>query len=170
MFLTTSIMTRMHGWQDYKGTTPQRTTLTPLLTFDIHALCCFTVCSMQKGIRTVAWGDFFSYRFHLPSNGLRQYMVLSTPGSTPDARSKSSSVQSQADNSFAVGLVYSGRWDWLLYLLTALFTNYSVSLITVDYSINKWGRDAERDSALDWLSLRYAAIITLPVSNPGLCP
>ena len=29
---------------------------------------------------------------------------------------------------------------------------------------------AERVSALDWLSLRYAAIITLPVSNPGLCP
>ena len=28
---------------------------------------------------------------------------------------------------------------------------------------------AERVSALDWLSLRYAAIITLPVSNPGLC-
>ena len=29
---------------------------------------------------------------------------------------------------------------------------------------------AERVSALDRLSLRYAAIITLPVSNPGLCP
>ena len=29
---------------------------------------------------------------------------------------------------------------------------------------------AKRVSALDWLSLRYAAIITLPVSNPGLCP
>ena len=29
---------------------------------------------------------------------------------------------------------------------------------------------AERVSALDWLSLRYAAIITLPVSNPGLFP
>ena len=29
---------------------------------------------------------------------------------------------------------------------------------------------AERVSALDWLSLRYAAIITLPVSNPGLYP
>ena len=29
---------------------------------------------------------------------------------------------------------------------------------------------AERVSALDWLSLRYAAIITLPVSKPGLCP
>ena len=28
---------------------------------------------------------------------------------------------------------------------------------------------AERVSALDWLSLRYAAIITLPVSNPDLC-
>ena len=28
---------------------------------------------------------------------------------------------------------------------------------------------AERVSAMDWLSLRYAAIITLPVSNPGLC-
>ena len=28
---------------------------------------------------------------------------------------------------------------------------------------------AERVSALDWLSLRYAAITTLPVSNPGLC-
>ena len=28
---------------------------------------------------------------------------------------------------------------------------------------------AERVSALDWLSLCYAAIITLPVSNPGLC-
>ena len=30
-------------------------------------------------------------------------------------------------------------------------------------------RIGERVSALDWLSLRYAAIITLPVSNPGLC-
>ena len=29
---------------------------------------------------------------------------------------------------------------------------------------------AERVSALDWLSLRYAAIVTLPVSIPGLCP
>ena len=29
---------------------------------------------------------------------------------------------------------------------------------------------AERVSALDWLSLRYVAIITLCVSNPGLCP
>ena len=29
---------------------------------------------------------------------------------------------------------------------------------------------AERDSALDWLSLCYAAIITLRVSNTGLCP
>ena len=28
---------------------------------------------------------------------------------------------------------------------------------------------AERVSALDWLSLRYSAIITLPVSNPSLC-
>ena len=28
---------------------------------------------------------------------------------------------------------------------------------------------AERVSVWDWLSLRYAAIITLPVSNPGLC-
>ena len=27
--LSTSIMTRMHGWQVYKGTTSQRTTLTP---------------------------------------------------------------------------------------------------------------------------------------------
>ena len=33
-----------------------------------------------------------------------------------------------------------------------------------------WPGIAERVSALDWLSLRYAAIITLPVSNPGLCP
>ena len=29
---------------------------------------------------------------------------------------------------------------------------------------------AERVSALDWPSLRFAAIITLRVSNPGLCP
>ena len=33
-----------------------------------------------------------------------------------------------------------------------------------------WAGIAERVSALDWLSLRYTAIITLPVSNPGLCP
>ena len=31
VLLSTSIMTRMHGWQAHKGTTPQRTTLTPLL-------------------------------------------------------------------------------------------------------------------------------------------
>ena len=36
VFLSTSIMTRMHGWQVYKGTTPQRTTLTPLKIMEIH--------------------------------------------------------------------------------------------------------------------------------------
>ena len=43
-------------------------------------------------------------------------------------------------------------------------SNLSVTLHFVGAGI------AERVSALDWLSLRYAAIITLPVSNPGLCP
>ena len=47
--------------------------------------------------------------------------------------------------------------------------NYILLSVIAELMIDCGARIAERVSALDWLSLRYAAIITLPVSNPGLC-
>ena len=53
--------------------------------------------------------------------------------------------------------------------LVAIREQYELSWEPPTHTFQVHQLIAERVSALDRLSLRYAAIITLPVSNPGLC-
>ena len=61
------------------------------------------------------------------------------------------------------------HWAWLR-LVHWRYINLIDWLIDSWHHASWWAGIAERVSALDWLSLRYTAIIALRVSNPGLCP